>query len=77
MQPRPQIPGLRREQLARRAPTVEERVVGIGRHLERVDEDDALTSILEPIMIVLVGGIVGFIVIAMYMPMFKVYDAIK
>ena len=36
----------------------------------------ALTSILEPIMIVLVGGIVGFIVVAMYMPMFKVYDAI-
>jgi type IV pilus assembly protein PilC len=24
-----------------------------------------------------VGGIVGFIVVAMYMPMFKVYDAIK
>jgi type IV pilus assembly protein PilC len=37
----------------------------------------ALTSILEPVMIVLVGGIVGFIVIAMYMPLFKVYDAIK
>jgi type IV pilus assembly protein PilC len=37
----------------------------------------ALTSSLEPIMIVLVGGIVGFIVVAMYMPMFKVYDAIK
>jgi type IV pilus assembly protein PilC len=37
----------------------------------------ALTSILEPVMIVLVGGIVGFIVIAMYMPMFKVYDQIK
>ena len=37
----------------------------------------ALTSILEPIMIVLVGGIVGFIVVAMYMPMFKVYDAIQ
>jgi type IV pilus assembly protein PilC len=36
-----------------------------------------LTSILEPIMIVLVGGIVAFIVIAMYMPMFKVYDQIK
>src|SRR5918992_4266083 len=32
----------------------------------------ALTSILEPIMIIFVGGIVGFIVIAMYMPMFKV-----
>ena len=37
----------------------------------------AMTSILEPIMIVLVGAIVGFIVIAMYMPMFKVYDSIK
>ena len=37
----------------------------------------AMTSILEPIMIVLVGGIVGFVVIAMYMPMFKVYDSIK
>ena len=37
----------------------------------------ALTSILEPVMIILVGGIVGFIVIAMYLPMFKVYDQIK
>jgi type IV pilus assembly protein PilC len=37
----------------------------------------ALTSILEPVMIIFVGGIVGFIVIAMYMPMFKVYDAIQ
>jgi type IV pilus assembly protein PilC len=37
----------------------------------------ALTAILEPIMIVIVGALVGFIVIAMYMPLFKVYDAIK
>jgi type IV pilus assembly protein PilC len=37
----------------------------------------ALTSILEPVMIIIVGGIVGFVVIAMYLPMFKVYDAIK
>jgi type IV pilus assembly protein PilC len=37
----------------------------------------ALTSILEPVMIVIVGGIVGFIVIALYMPMFKVYDSIQ
>jgi type IV pilus assembly protein PilC len=37
----------------------------------------ALTSILEPVMIVIVGGIVGFIIIAMYMPMFQVYDQIK
>jgi type IV pilus assembly protein PilC len=37
----------------------------------------ALTSILEPVMIVVVGAIVGFIVIAMYMPMFQVYENIK
>jgi type IV pilus assembly protein PilC len=37
----------------------------------------ALTSILEPVMLVVVGGIVGFIVISMYMPLFKVYDSIK
>jgi type IV pilus assembly protein PilC len=37
----------------------------------------SLTSILEPIMIIVIGGIVGFVVIAMYMPMFKLYDQIK
>jgi type IV pilus assembly protein PilC len=37
----------------------------------------ALTSILEPIMIIFVGGIVGFVVIAMYLPLFRVYDQIK
>jgi type IV pilus assembly protein PilC len=37
----------------------------------------ALTSILEPVMIVIVGGIVGFIIVAMYMPLFKVYDQIQ
>jgi type IV pilus assembly protein PilC len=37
----------------------------------------ALTSILEPVMIVVVGGIVGFIVISMYLPLFSVYDSIK
>jgi len=37
----------------------------------------ALTSILEPVMIVVVGAIVGFVVISMYLPMFKGYDQIK
>lgn len=36
-----------------------------------------LTSILEPIMIMFVGAMVGFIVISMYLPMFQVYDQIK
>ncbi len=37
----------------------------------------SLTSILEPVMIVVVGGMVGFIVISMYLPLFKVYDNIR
>src|SRR5947209_82100 len=36
----------------------------------------ALTSILEPIMIIFVGGIVGVIVISMYLPLFNVYNQI-
>jgi type IV pilus assembly protein PilC len=36
-----------------------------------------LTSILEPLMIVVVGAIVGFIVISMYLPLFEVYDQIR
>jgi type IV pilus assembly protein PilC len=37
----------------------------------------ALTSLLEPLMIVFVGGMVGFIVIAMYLPIFELYDKIR
>jgi type IV pilus assembly protein PilC len=37
----------------------------------------ALTSIMEPVMIIVIGGIVGFIVISMYMPLFTVYNSIK
>jgi type IV pilus assembly protein PilC len=37
----------------------------------------ALTSILEPAMIILVGGIVGVIVVSMYLPLFDVYNQIK
>lgn len=34
----------------------------------------ALTSIMEPIMIVLLGGMVGSILLAMYLPMFAVFE---
>jgi type IV pilus assembly protein PilC len=37
----------------------------------------ALTSILEPVMIIIVGGMVGFIIISMYLPMFRVYENIQ
>ena len=38
---------------------------------------DALTSIIEPIMIFFVGGAVGLSVIALYLPMFNIINLIK
>lgn len=74
-------------------PTMVTHMIGVGEETGSLDhmlskvadfyEDQveasvkSLTSILEPVMIVLVGGIVGFIVISMYMPLFKVYDQIR
>ena len=74
-------------------PTMVSHMVGVGEETGAMDqmltkiaefyEDQveaavkALTSILEPIMIVVIGAMVGFIVISMYLPLFKVYDQIK
>ena len=45
------------------------------------DEVDAsiasLTSIIEPLLMICVGAMVGTIVIAMYLPMFKLLTLIK
>ena len=38
---------------------------------------EALTSLIEPIMIAVLGGIVGAMVIALYMPMFAIFDLIE
>jgi len=38
---------------------------------------EALTSLIEPIMIAFVGAIVGGMIVALYMPIFKVFDLIK
>jgi type IV pilus assembly protein PilC len=37
----------------------------------------ALTSLLEPLMMVVIGGIVGGMVIAMYLPVFTMAEAVK
>jgi type IV pilus assembly protein PilC len=74
-------------------PTMVAHMVGVGEETGALDamldkvaefyEDQveasvkALTSILEPIMIVVIGGIVGFIVVSMYLPLFTVYNQIK
>ena len=36
----------------------------------------ALTSLLEPIMMVFLGTVIGFIVIAMYLPIFKMASVV-
>jgi type IV pilus assembly protein PilC len=38
---------------------------------------EALTSLIEPIMIAVLGGIVGFMVIGLYMPIFGIFDLIN
>ncbi|WP_456459948.1 type II secretion system F family protein [Desulfurobacterium sp.] len=38
---------------------------------------DGLTSLIEPLMMVFIGGIIGFIIIAMYLPIFKMGSLLK
>ena len=38
---------------------------------------ESLTALIEPLMIAVLGGMVGGMVIALYLPMFKIYDLIK
>ena len=38
---------------------------------------ESLTALIEPIMIAVLGGIVGSMIIALYMPIFKIFDLIE
>lgn len=38
---------------------------------------ESLTSLIEPLMIAVLGGIVGSMIIALYMPMFAIFDLVK
>jgi type IV pilus assembly protein PilC len=38
---------------------------------------EALTSLIEPLLIAVIGGCVGAAVVALYMPMFKIIDLVK
>jgi type IV pilus assembly protein PilC len=74
-------------------PTMVTHMVGVGEETGALDtmldkvaefyEDQvaasvkALTSILEPVMIMVIGAMVGFIVISMYLPLFEVYNRIE
>ncbi len=37
---------------------------------------EALTALIEPLMIAFLGALVGSMIVALYMPMFKIYDMI-
>jgi type IV pilus assembly protein PilC len=74
-------------------PTMVTHMVGVGEETGALDamldkiadfyEDQveasvkSLTSIMEPLMIMVIGGIVGFIVISMYLPLFEIYNHIE
>ncbi len=53
---------------------LEESLIGIAESYEReVDQSiNIMTSLIEPILILLIGGIVGFIVFAMLLPIFNI-----
>jgi type IV pilus assembly protein PilC len=38
---------------------------------------ESLTALIEPLMIAVLGGMVGSMIIALYMPIFKIFDLIK
>lgn len=38
---------------------------------------ESLTATLEPLMIAVLGGLVGAMVVALYMPMFKIFDLVQ
>ena len=38
---------------------------------------ESLTALLEPLMIAVLGAVVGGMVIALYMPMFKIFELIQ
>jgi type IV pilus assembly protein PilC len=38
---------------------------------------EALTSLIEPLMIAVLGGIIGSMIIALYMPIFGVFKLIQ
>jgi type IV pilus assembly protein PilC len=38
---------------------------------------EQLMALIEPIMIMILGGLVGGMIIAMYLPIFKIFELVK
>ena len=59
--------------------TLDEMMAKVSKYYE--DEVDNavknLTNMIEPIIIIVLGGIIGFLVISMYLPIFKIGETIK
>jgi type IV pilus assembly protein PilC len=58
---------------------LDEMLERIGKFYEQEVEAtvDALTSLLEPMLIVVLGGAVGGMVVSLYMPMFNIIKLIQ
>ena len=61
-----------------RTGNMEEMFTAIARYYEEEFDNvvAALSSIIEPLMIVLIGGIIGMLMIALYMPIFSMGNAV-
>jgi type IV pilus assembly protein PilC len=38
---------------------------------------EQLTSLIEPLMIVVLGGLIGGMIVALYMPIFSIYELVQ
>ena len=58
--------------------TIEEMLGKVAEFYDREVESttEALTSLIEPLMIAFMGGLVGAMVVALYLPIFRVFDMI-
>ncbi len=59
--------------------TLDKMFVRLGQTLEQETEQDisSLTSVIEPLLVIFLGLIVGLILISMYLPMFQLSQAIS
>jgi len=58
---------------------MEEMLTSIAKYYQEEFESvvNGITKIIEPIMIVFVGGLIGLLILALYMPIFSVGDVVK
>lgn len=58
---------------------IDDMLIKVAEFYEREVDDavDGLSKLIEPLLIVFLGGIIGFIVVALYLPVFSLVNAIE